>query len=99
MVGQVQIPNWAVPTHHIYAAKLSCAGSQESSDPANEQKDETIKAYLTIGRLLQRRHTLHLFLTDKRIVKDTKSIIEAIVGMVQAWVAQKLLKSNIFTTV
>ena len=37
MVGQVQIPNRAVPTHFV--AKLGCAGSQESPDPVNEQKN------------------------------------------------------------
>ena len=51
-----------------------------SEEAANFQKNKLVKAYLTTGNLLQRRHALKLFLTDKRITEDTKSII-GIVGM------------------
>ncbi len=44
-----------------------------SEEAANFQKNKLIKAYLTTGSLLQRRHVLKLFLTDERMVKDTKS--------------------------
>ena len=39
MVDQVQIPNRAVPTHHVYVAELGRAGSQEIPDPVDERKD------------------------------------------------------------
>ena len=51
---------------------------------------------------MQRRHTLHLFLTDKRIVKDTKSIIEdvvmdkEIIAALKCLRSMKMMLSNIF---
>jgi len=41
-----------------------------SKAAANEQKNKITKTYLTTGSLSQRRHALHLFLIDKRIVKE-----------------------------
>jgi len=52
--------------------------------------------------MLQRRHVLQLFLTDKRIVKDTKSIIEDIVmdkeiiAALKCLRSMKMMLSNIF---
>ena len=43
MVGQVQVPNWSVPTHHVDAARLGCTGGQEGPDPVNEQKDVEVQ--------------------------------------------------------
>jgi hypothetical protein len=73
-----------------------------SKAAANEQKNKIIKTYLTTGSLSQRRHALHLFLTDKRIVKDTKSIIEDIVmdkeiiAALKCLRSMKMMLSNIF---
>jgi hypothetical protein len=42
-------------------------------------RKKIIKACLTTGSLLQRRHALKLFLTDKRMVENTKSIMGDVV--------------------
>ncbi len=64
-----------------------------SEEAANFQKNKLIKAYLTTGSLLQRRHALKLFLTDKRMVEDTKSIIGDIVMDKETVAALQILRS------
>ena len=43
VVCQVQVPDRAVPTHHVDIAKLGCTGGQEGLDPVNEQEDMEVK--------------------------------------------------------
>ncbi len=45
------------------------------------------------GSLLQRRHALKLFLTDKRMVEDTKSIIGNVVMDNETIAALQILRS------
>ena len=39
----VKVPNWAVPTHHVNIAKISCTSGQEGPDPVDEQEDMEVK--------------------------------------------------------
>jgi hypothetical protein len=64
-----------------------------SKEAANFQKNKLIKAYLMTGSLLQRRHALKLFLTDKRMVEDTKSIIGNVVMDNETIAALQILRS------
>ncbi len=57
------------------------------------KKNKSSRLYLTTGSLLQRRHALQIFLTDMRIVEDTKSIIGDVVMDKEIIAALKCLRS------
>jgi hypothetical protein len=95
-----QTPTLSHPFHHYtpskYGGRHQFIGKnfysfnlQRASDAAAYyEQDKIIKLYHTTGNPEQRKHTLNLFLSEKTIIADTKSIIgevildkEAVAGM------------------
>jgi hypothetical protein len=68
-----------------------------------QQRDKLIKTYLSTGDQLKHQHTLKLFLTQKTMIQDTRSILrdvllldkEAIAGL-QCLRSMKIILNKIF---
>ena len=69
---------------------------------AYRERNKLIEAFQNVGNKSQRRYILGLFLSNKSVIDDTNAVLHSLmlqqnesIGMVHAWVAQKLLKRDI----